>query len=105
MSGKLSYGRPDGATRTEAHAPCSEQQSVFSIDVEDWFNLSGTGHEPPPSEWDRLESRVERNFMEMLDLLAETSTSATCFFLDVAKVFGHPVREAVSRRHEAASHG
>ena len=27
--------------------------SIFSIDVEDWFNLSGTGAEPPPSEWDR----------------------------------------------------
>jgi hypothetical protein len=45
--------------------------SIFTIDVEDWFNLSGTDAEPPPSEWDRLESRLERNFHGLLELLAE----------------------------------
>ncbi|HEY1748508.1 MAG TPA: hypothetical protein VGG11_17300 [Xanthobacteraceae bacterium] len=43
---------------------------IFSIDVEDWLNLSGTGHEPPPSEWDQLESRIERNLRTSLELLA-----------------------------------
>ena len=80
-------------------------QSIFSIDVEDWFNLSGTGMEPPPSEWDRLESRVERNFRGLLDLLAENGSTATCFFIGYfGKRFPHLVREAVSAGHEIASH-
>jgi len=80
-------------------------QSIFSIDVEDWFNLSGTGMEPAPSEWDRLESRVERNFRGLLDLLAENGSTATCFFIGYfGKRFPHLVREAVGAGHEIASH-
>ncbi len=52
-------------------------QSIFSIDVEDWFNLSGTGLEPPPSEWDGLQSRVEQNLRSLLELLAEGGGTAT----------------------------
>ena len=81
-------------------------QSIFSIDVEDWFNLSGTGLEPPPSEWDQLESRVERNFRSLLELLAEGGGTATCFFVGYfAKRFPHLVREAMAAGHEIASHG
>jgi polysaccharide deacetylase family protein (PEP-CTERM system associated) len=80
-------------------------QSIFSIDVEDWFNLSGTGLEPPPSEWDRLESRLERNLRGLLELLAESGSTATCFVVGYfAKRFPHLVREAVAAGHEIASH-
>lgn len=80
-------------------------QSIFSIDVEDWFNLSGTGLEPPPAQWDRLESRVERNFRSLLELLAEGGGTATCFFIGYfAKRFPHLVREAIAAGHEIASH-
>ena len=81
------------------------QQSIFSIDVEDWFNLSGTGHEPPPSQWDFLESRLERNFRGLLELMARGGATATCFFVGYfAKRFPHLVREAVAGGHEIASH-
>ncbi len=81
------------------------RQSIFSIDVEDWFNLSGTGQEPPPSQWDHLESRLEQNFRGLLELLAERSSTATCFFLGYfAKRFPHLVREAAAAGHEIASH-
>jgi polysaccharide deacetylase family protein (PEP-CTERM system associated) len=81
------------------------QQSIFSIDVEDWFNLSGTGFEPPPAEWDRLESRVERNFHVLLELLRQGGGTATCFFVGYfAKRFPHLVREAIAAGHEIASH-
>jgi polysaccharide deacetylase family protein (PEP-CTERM system associated) len=81
------------------------RQSIFSIDVEDWFNLSGTGQEPPPSAWDHLESRLERNFRGLLDLLAHHGGTATCFFIGYfAKRFPHLVREAVGAGHEIASH-
>jgi polysaccharide deacetylase family protein (PEP-CTERM system associated) len=80
-------------------------QSIFSIDVEDWFNLSGTGLEPPPAQWDQLESRVERNFRGLLELLAEGGGTATCFFIGYfAKRFPHLVREAIAAGHEIASH-
>lgn len=80
-------------------------RSIFSIDVEDWFNLSGTGLEPPVSQWDRLESRVEGNFRDLLELLANGGGTATCFFIGYfAKRFPHLVREAVAAGHEIASH-
>lgn len=80
-------------------------QSIFSIDVEDWFNLSGTGLEPPPAQWDRLESRVERNLRILFELLAEAGSTATCFVIGYfAKRFPHLVREAVAAGHEIASH-
>ena len=80
-------------------------RSIFSIDVEDWFNLSGTGLEPPPSQWDRLESRVERNFRGLLELLAAGGGTATCFFIGYfGKRFPHLIREAVAAGHEIASH-
>jgi polysaccharide deacetylase family protein (PEP-CTERM system associated) len=80
-------------------------QSIFSIDVEDWFNLSGTGLEPPPSDWDQLESRVEQNLRSLLELLAEGGGMATCFFVGYfAKRFPHLVREAMAAGHEIASH-
>jgi polysaccharide deacetylase family protein (PEP-CTERM system associated) len=80
-------------------------RSIFTIDVEDWFNLSGTGLEPPPSQWDRLESRVERNLHGLFELLAAGRSTATCFFIGYfGKRFPHLIREAVAAGHEIASH-
>src|SRR6204780_3172371 len=80
-------------------------QSIFSIDGEDLFNLSGTGFEPPPSEWDRLESRIERNLHTLLELLAAAGGTATCFVVGYfAKRFPHLIREAAAAGHEIASH-
>jgi polysaccharide deacetylase family protein (PEP-CTERM system associated) len=81
------------------------RESIFSIDVEDWFNLSGTGLEPPYEQWDKLESRVEKNFREMLDVLSEENATATCFFVGYfAKRFPNLVKEAHARGHEIGSH-
>jgi polysaccharide deacetylase family protein (PEP-CTERM system associated) len=92
--------------RAKTAEPMSLPQSIFSIDVEDWFNLSGTGLEPPPSEWNRLESRIERNFRSLLELLAAGGATATCFFLGYfAKRFPHLIRESMAAGHEIASHG
>jgi polysaccharide deacetylase family protein (PEP-CTERM system associated) len=80
--------------------------SIFSIDVEDWFNLSGTGAEPPPSEWDRLESRLERNFHGLLDLLAAGGGTATCFVVGYfGRRFPKLIRQALAAGHEIAAHG
>lgn len=79
---------------------------LFSIDVEDWFHILDLPSTPTMDQWETLPSRVERNFMRLLDILSEKGTRATCFFLGwVAEKFPHLVREAASRGHEIASHG
>src|ERR1051326_6754934 len=79
---------------------------VFSVDVEDWFHILDLPTTPPLSAWGSLPSRVERNFIRILDLLGEFNAYATCFFLGwVAERFPHLVREAAARGHEIASHG
>jgi polysaccharide deacetylase family protein (PEP-CTERM system associated) len=81
------------------------QQSIFSIDVEDWYHILDVPSAPPLSQWDGLPARVESNFLRMLDILAESGSRASCFFIGhVARRFPHLVREAKARGHEIASH-
>lgn len=106
MTGRRVFSQPPLKRETAGGGLAGVRQSIFSIDVEDWFNLSGTGHEPPPSDWDRLESRIERNFRSLLELLAAGGGSATCFVVGYfAKRFPALVREAVAAGHEIAAHG
>ncbi len=81
-------------------------ESVFSIDVEDWYHILQVPGVPTLPTWDLLPSCVEKNFSRLLDLLAVHNVRATCFFLGwVAERFPHLVRAARSRGHEIASHG
>lgn len=81
-------------------------QTIFSIDVEDWFHILELSGAPSLSEWSAYPSRVERNFHRLLDLLSEHRVAATCFFLGwVAERFPNLVREASRRGNEIASHG
>ena len=106
MRCRIFRGRPLDRRGLRRKRETIVSNSIFSIDVEDWFNLSGTGAEPPPSEWDRLESRLERNFRSLLEILAGGGSTATCFVVGYfAKRFPHLVREAVAAGHEIASHG
>ena len=88
--------------------PLPEQKthSVFSVDVEDWFHILQVPGAPGISVWDSLPSRVESNFLRLLDLFDERGVRVTCFFLGwVAERFPGLVREALRRGHEIASHG
>ncbi len=79
---------------------------IFSVDVEDWFHILDLPSTPGLAEWDALPSRVEENFLKLLDLFSESDSRVTCFFLGwVARRFPHLVREAERRGHEIASHG
>jgi polysaccharide deacetylase family protein (PEP-CTERM system associated) len=74
--------------------------------VEDWFHILDIPGGPPLVEWDSLPSRVEKNFMRLLDLFSGHDATVTCFFLGwVADKFPHLVKEAAKRGHEIASHG
>ena len=90
-----SFARPDDAAT-----------GIFSIDVEDWFHILQVRSTPPLRDWDSLPSRLEANFLQMLDLFETKSARVTCFFLGwVAERFPRLVREAIRRGHEIASHG
>lgn len=82
----------------------SPRRSIFSVDVEDWFNTMR--NEPKPSAWDTIPSHVEKNLRRFLDLFDETDTKVTCFFLGyVGRRFPALVKETAARGHEIASHG
>lgn len=79
---------------------------IFTIDVEDWFHILDIPGGPPIGSWLSLESRVERNFLLLLDLADQHGVKTTCFFLGwIGEHFPHLVREAHRRGHEIASHG
>jgi polysaccharide deacetylase family protein (PEP-CTERM system associated) len=81
-------------------------QSIFSVDVEDWFHILDIPQLPPPSSWDKLPSRVENNFLHLLDIFGEHEVQVTSFFLGwVGERFPHLVKRALRDGHEIASHG
>ncbi|MDD5109046.1 MAG: polysaccharide deacetylase family protein [Candidatus Omnitrophica bacterium] len=79
---------------------------IFSVDVEDWFHISGLVNTPELPTWESFPSRLEKNFMQLLDIFSQKNVQVTCFFLGwVAEKFPHLVKEAKERGHEIASHG
>src|SRR6185369_12812303 len=77
----------------------------MSIDVEDWYHILDVPSAPDISRWDDLPPRVEKNFHRLLDIMDETKSRSTCFFVGyIAQRFPGLVREAKERGHEIASH-
>lgn len=80
--------------------------NILTIDVEDWYHILELDSTPKTQEWEKCESRIEKNFIRMLDILDEYETKATCFFLGwIAQKYPHLVKLAFLRGHEIASHG
>ena len=80
--------------------------NVMSIDVEDWFCVYNLSRHIPFAEWDRCESRVERNTLRLLDVFRKHRVEATFFVLGwVAERFPELVQEIERQGHEVASHG
>lgn len=81
-------------------------KNAFSIDVEDWFQVSAFAPYIERTHWDNLPSRVERNVDLLLALLDEAGATATFFTLGwIAERYPAMVRRIVAARHELASHG
>ena len=79
---------------------------IMTIDVEDWFHILDLPSTPVLSKWDALESRVETNYLRLLDIIESRDATATCFFLGwVADKFPNLVKETRRRGFEVASHG
>jgi polysaccharide deacetylase family protein (PEP-CTERM system associated) len=79
---------------------------IFTIDVEDWFHIPDLENTPLIESWHTFESRVERDLLDLLDILDSNGVKATCFFLGwIGEKLPGLVREAAARGHEIASHG
>lgn len=78
---------------------------LASFDIEDWFHAENIKPSLPTSDWSLLDSRVERNTHELLDILAEAQARSTFFVLGwVARRHPGLVRRIVAEGHEVASH-
>ncbi|MBI5643623.1 MAG: DUF3473 domain-containing protein [Deltaproteobacteria bacterium] len=79
--------------------------NALTIDVEDYFMVSGFAEIVKYDDWPLFESRIERNTHRILDLFDEHGVQATFFVLGwVAEHYPGLVAEISRRGHELASH-
>ena len=89
-----------------SYEPAPSTAHFFTVDVEEYFQVSAFEDLLPRSQWSTLPSRVEANVDQMLDLLADFGVTATFFTLGwVAHRYPQVVRALAAADHEIASHG
>jgi polysaccharide deacetylase family protein (PEP-CTERM system associated) len=97
------------AARTRAHRASrhrSEIEHIFSVDVEEYFQVSAFEKAVPSSRWERLPSRLRPGVDRLLELLARHDAFATFFVLGwTARRHPDVIRGIVAAGHEIASHG
>lgn len=96
-----------GIIKGEAAAESNKElRNILTIDVEDYFQVSAFEQIIARCQWDRFESRVERNTQKILELMAKRRVLATFFVLGwVAERFPRLVEAIHSLGHEIACHG
>jgi polysaccharide deacetylase family protein (PEP-CTERM system associated) len=78
----------------------------FSVDVEEYFQVSAFEGSVPRSAWETLPSRVEGSVYGILDLLARHRARGTFFTLGwVAERHPKMIKRIADAGHEVASHG
>jgi len=78
----------------------------FTVDLEEYFQVSAFESRVARSEWTRFESRVTAQVLLLLDLLARYEARATFFVLGwVAERQAALIRTIARAGHEIASHG
>lgn len=82
--------------------PCA---NAMTVDVEDYFHVSGFADRISPSDWDHFPSRVETNTRQLLELLSRHSVKGTFFVLGwIADRFPELVKEIQDAGHEIGCH-
>jgi len=86
-------------------APPAAVVSAFTVDLEDYFQVTGFEASVPFASWAGHESRLEWNTERLLELLAARKTCATFFALGWTAE-RHPglIRRIHAAGHELASH-
>jgi polysaccharide deacetylase family protein (PEP-CTERM system associated) len=78
----------------------------FTVDLEEYFQVSAFERTVSRSEWERFESRVAGQVAGLLELLARHEARATFFVLGwVAERHAELIRTIARAGHEIASHG
>lgn len=86
--------------------PTTETTNAFSVDVEDYFQVSALDPYIARHEWGTIPCRVENNVDRMLALLADTGTHATFFILGwIAQRYPKLICRIAEAGHEIANHG
>ena len=80
--------------------------NALTVDVEDYFHVSGLAKSIDRDSWDARESRVEVNTRKLLSIFAERDVRATFFVLGwVAARDPALIRDIAAGGHEIACHG
>jgi polysaccharide deacetylase family protein (PEP-CTERM system associated) len=80
-------------------------RNILTVDVEDYFMVSAFSNIIKTDAWDRYSSRVERNTMHVLDILARYDAKGTFFILGwIAERYPQIVKEIDRRGHEIGCH-
>ena len=78
---------------------------TFTVDVEDYFQVSAFSSVISMDDWDHYECRVENSTRRVLEIAAQTSTQGTFFVLGwVAERYPELVREIQAAGHEIGCH-
>lgn len=79
--------------------------NAFSVDVEDYFQVSAFEDQIDRSDWDSYPLRVENNTRRIVEILEEHQVRATFFVLGwVAEKMPRLIQEIHELGHEIASH-
>lgn len=79
---------------------------MFTVDLEDWFQVENFKNYISTSQWENNEVRFRKNTIRILELLEAQGVKATFFVLGwCAKKDPYLIREIVKSGHEIASHG
>jgi polysaccharide deacetylase family protein (PEP-CTERM system associated) len=86
--------------------PARSLLNALTVDVEDYYQVTGFENCVFRADWDRLESRVVANTQAVLDLLRSGGVHGTFFILGwVAERFPGLVRQIHAEGHEIGCHG
>ena len=81
-------------------------EHIFTVDVEEYFQVNSFERVVARADWDRFPSRVERSVDVLLDRLARREALGTFFVLGwIADRHPRVVRRIADAGHEIASHG
>jgi polysaccharide deacetylase family protein (PEP-CTERM system associated) len=94
------------ARRKIARSPETSPLNALTVDVEEYFQVSGFEGHVARSQWDRLESRVVAGTRRVLEILGKAGVRGTFFVLGwVAERHPRLVRTIRRCGHEVGSHG
>jgi polysaccharide deacetylase family protein (PEP-CTERM system associated) len=81
-------------------------RNAFTVDVEDYFQVSAFSDRVSRANWDEMECRVERNTDRLLSICDRCDVRGTFFVLGwVADRYPALVKRIANAGHEVASHG